>query len=114
MADLPDPEAPATSGPQALTFGPGARFQLQPAERRLLIDGRPAAITPRALDVLVALTAQPDHLVSKGELLDQVWRRLVVEEANLRVHVSALRKLLGGEVIATVSNDAARVTLLGA
>jgi predicted ATPase/DNA-binding winged helix-turn-helix (wHTH) protein len=102
MADLPDPEAPARSGPQALTFGPGARFQLQPAERRLLIDGRPAAITPRALDVLIALTAQPDHLVSKGELLDQVWRGLVVEEANLHVQISALRKLLGGDVIATV------------
>jgi DNA-binding winged helix-turn-helix (wHTH) protein len=40
--------------------------------------------------------------VAKQELLDLVWPNLVVEEANLHVQISALRKALGGDVIATV------------
>lgn len=85
-----------------LRFGPGGRFELQPAERRLLVDGQPAALGARALDLLIVLAAQPDRLLSKGELLDRVWPGLVVEEANLQVQVSNLRKLIGGDVIATV------------
>jgi predicted ATPase/DNA-binding winged helix-turn-helix (wHTH) protein len=85
-----------------LRFGPEGRFELQAAERRLLIDGQSAALGARALDLLIALAAQPDQLVSKGELLDRVWPGLVVEEANLQMQVSNLRKLLGGDIIATV------------
>ncbi|MBZ8141600.1 hypothetical protein CLD22_17050 [Rubrivivax gelatinosus] len=85
-----------------LRFGPDGRFELQPAERRLLVDGQPAALGARALDLLIVLAAQPDRLMSKGELLDRVWPGLVVEEANLQVQVSNLRKLIGGDVIATV------------
>ena len=49
----------------------------------------------RAFDLLVALVERRDRVVSKNELLDLVWPRLVVEENNLQVHVAALRKLLG-------------------
>jgi len=92
-----------SSPPSAsLRFGTGGRFELQSAERRLFVDGRPAALGARALDLLIALAAQPDHLLSKSELLDRVWPGLVVEEANLQMQISNLRKLLGGEVIATV------------
>ena len=56
----------------------------------------------RALDLLIALSAQPDRLLTKGELLDRVWPGLVVEEANLQMQISNLRKLLGGDLIATV------------
>jgi predicted ATPase/DNA-binding winged helix-turn-helix (wHTH) protein len=85
----------------ALHFGDG-RFILEPTERRLLVDGKPAAIGSRALDLLIALATQPDHLLTKTELLDLVWPGLVVEEANLQMQVSNLRKLLGPEAIATV------------
>ncbi|HKX42888.1 MAG TPA: winged helix-turn-helix domain-containing protein [Burkholderiaceae bacterium] len=86
----------------SLRFGPSQRFELQPTERRLLVDGQPATLGRRALDLLIALAEQPDHLLTKNELLDRVWPGLVVEEANLQMQISNLRKVLGGEVIATV------------
>ena len=46
---------------------------------------------------------RPGQLVTKEELLDRVWPNLVVEENNLQVQISALRKILGQEVIATDS-----------
>lgn len=95
-----DPAALPATAP--LRFGPGERFELQPAEGRLLVDGQPAALGRRALDLLVVLAAEPGHLLTKGELLDRVWPGLVVEEANLQMQVSNLRKLLGGDIIVTV------------
>jgi predicted ATPase/DNA-binding winged helix-turn-helix (wHTH) protein len=87
-----DPDLP-------LCFG---RFRLDVARRVLLADGRPAKLRARAVDVLVALVERRDRVVSKEELLELVWAGLVVEENNLQVHISALRKLLGPEAIVTV------------
>ena len=78
------------------------RFELRPVERRLLIDGQPAPVGARALDVLLALVERRERVVSKNDLLDLVWPGLVVEENNLQVQVSALRKVLGPQAIATV------------
>jgi predicted ATPase/DNA-binding winged helix-turn-helix (wHTH) protein len=83
----------------ALRFG---RYALLPARRQLLMDGVPVAIGSRALDLLQVLIARRDRTVLKSELLDLVWPDVVVEEGNLHVQVSALRKLLGGQVIVTV------------
>lgn len=106
---MPNTEStPPVAAP--LRFGPSQRFELQPAERRLLVDGQPAALGRRALDLLIALAEQPDHLLTKNELLDRVWPGLVVEEANLQMQISNLRKLLGGEVIATVPGRGYRFT----
>jgi predicted ATPase/DNA-binding winged helix-turn-helix (wHTH) protein len=77
-------------------------FELQPDQRRLLVDGRPVALGPRAFDVLLALVERAGQLVSKNELLDLVWPGLVVEENNLQVQISTLRKLLGPQAIATI------------
>ena len=82
-----------------LHFG---RFELRPAERLLLDDGKPAALGVRALDVLIALAQRRDQVVGQDELIDLAWPGLVVEPNNLQVQVSALRKLLGPEAIATV------------
>ena len=71
------------------------RFELQPNQRRLLEDGRPVALGDRAFDVLLALVDRAGRLVPKDELLDLVWPGLVVEENNLQVQVSTLRKILG-------------------
>jgi predicted ATPase/DNA-binding winged helix-turn-helix (wHTH) protein len=78
------------------------RFELRPRDRRLLDDGKPVPIGPRAFDVLVILVERAGDLVSKEELLETAWAGLVVEDNNLQVQVSALRKLLGPQAIATV------------
>jgi predicted ATPase/DNA-binding winged helix-turn-helix (wHTH) protein len=92
-ADLPPTDSPP------FRFG---RFRLEPARRALLVDGEPARLGARAIDVLVALVQRRDRVVGKNELFDLVWPGLVVEENNLQVHVSALRKLLGAQTIATI------------
>jgi non-specific serine/threonine protein kinase len=86
-------------------------FELQLDERRLLKDGQVVRLQPRALDLLAALVERAGHLVTKDELLDRVWPKMVVEEAVLHVQVSALRKVLGSEAIATVSGQGYRFTL---
>jgi predicted ATPase/DNA-binding winged helix-turn-helix (wHTH) protein len=77
--------------------------ELHPAERRLLVDGRAAVLGGRAFDVLMALVERRGRVVTKGELIDAVWPDVVVEENNLPVQISLLRKALGSGVIATVA-----------
>jgi non-specific serine/threonine protein kinase len=86
-------------------------FELQPDERRLLKDGVAISLRPRAFELLVTLVDRAGHLVTKDELLDRVWPKMVVEEAALRVQLSALRKVLGADAIATVSGQGYRFTL---
>ena len=83
----------------AYRFG---RFVLLPARRQLLVDGLPAPLGGRAIDLLEALVERRDRTVPKGELLDLVWPDVVVEEANLAVQVSAIRKVVGPQAIATI------------
>ena len=77
---------------EVASFGP---FRLTRAERLLARDGAPVAIGGRALDVLIALIDRAGEVVSARELIDLVWPDVTVEEANLRVHIAALRKVLG-------------------
>jgi len=94
--------------PQPYRFGP---FELQPDKRRLLREGVTISLRPRAFDLLGALVQRAGHLVTKDELLDQVWPKMVVEEAALHVQVSALRKVLGSDAIITVSGRGYQFTL---
>jgi len=89
-------------GPRLSTFQFG-RYVLQRDERRLLLDGQSVALEPRAFDLLTVLIESAGRLIGKDELLRKVWPKRVVEEGNLHVHVSALRKALGHDVIATVA-----------
>ena len=73
-------------------FGP---FQLIPEERQLLRDGQLVPLTPKAFDLLVVLVENGGHLIGKDELLKRVWPDSCVEEANLSVKMSALRRALG-------------------
>ncbi len=102
--------APAHASPPAgaLCFGP---YELHPAQRRLLAHGEPLALGARAFDVLLALAERPGELIGKDALLERVWPGVVVEENNLQVHVSALRKLLGAQAIATIPGRGYRFTL---
>ena len=69
----------------------------------MLIGGKPVRIGSRAFDLLRALAERPARVVSKRELIELVWPDVVVEENNLSVQITALRKLLGPEVIVNVS-----------
>lgn len=86
------------------------RYELQPRERRLLVEGTPAVLGARAFDVLLVLVERAGQLVSKNDLLERVWTGRVVEEGNLAVQVSSLRKVLSGELIATIPGRGYRFT----
>lgn len=73
-------------------FGP---FRLEPGERQLLLDGRAVALTPKAFEILLVLARQATHLVTKEELLRQVWPDTIVEESTLAKNIFTLRKALG-------------------
>jgi DNA-binding winged helix-turn-helix (wHTH) protein len=77
---------------ESFEFG---RFTLLRRARRLLADGAPVGLGTRAFNLLMALVEADGMLVKKQELLSRVWPDLVVEEGNLRVQVSILRKALG-------------------
>lgn len=94
--------------PNHHTFG---RFQVRPDERQLLVDGKPVALGARALDLLLCLIEFRDRVVGKDELMQRVWPGVVVEENNLTVQISALRKLLGPQAVATISGRGYRFVL---
>lgn len=77
--------------PDAFEFGP---FRLLVQRRELLARGVPVTLGQRAFEVLLALVRRPGQLVTKDELLAEVWPRLVVEENNLQAQISAVRKVL--------------------
>ena len=79
-------------------------FTLEASERRLSKNGRPISLAPKAHDVLVTLVRNANRLVTKADLLESVWHDSFVEEGILSVHISALRKALGGvRYIETIS-----------
>ncbi|HEY9239216.1 MAG TPA: winged helix-turn-helix domain-containing protein, partial [Burkholderiaceae bacterium] len=86
------------------------RFELQPLQRRLLCDGMPLELRARAFDLLLALTERAGSLVTKSELLQRVWPGRVVEENNIAAQIVALRKVIGGELIATIPGRGYRFT----
>jgi predicted ATPase/DNA-binding winged helix-turn-helix (wHTH) protein len=77
-----------------ITFG---RFTLLPQRRLLSADGRLIELGGRALDVLMALVKRPGAVLSHDDLLQLAWPGQVVEENNLQVQISALRKALGAD-----------------
>ena len=90
----------------------GGRIRIDARARVVLVDGQTAKLGGRAFDVLEALIHRSNRVVSKQELLDLVWRGLIVEENNLQVHVMNLRKLLGAESIVTVPGRGYQFTLV--
>jgi TolB-like protein/DNA-binding winged helix-turn-helix (wHTH) protein len=80
---------------------------LDPAERVILRDGTPFPLTPKVFDTLVCLVRHRGRLLTKDELLKEIWPDTFVEEVNLAVNISTLRKAFGegpqdGRYIATV------------
>jgi DNA-binding winged helix-turn-helix (wHTH) protein len=87
-----DPQFRGPISQDVICFGP---FRLSTTERLLEKGGESVRLGSRALDILIALVERPAEVVSKKELFARVWPDLVVDEGNLRYHVSALRKALG-------------------
>jgi len=86
MGDPPERSA------RSFAFGP---FTLVPERQLLLRNDAPVRIGGRALDILIALVEHVGELVSKRELMARVWPKTVVDEANLKVNIAALRRTLG-------------------
>jgi DNA-binding winged helix-turn-helix (wHTH) protein len=99
-----------TAAPSPLCYRFG-RFELQADKRRLLAAGAPVDVGARAFDLLAVLVERDGHLVTKDELLERVWPNAVVEENTLQAQVSALRKILGTDAIATISGRGYRFAL---
>ena len=100
---------PASDDRATWRFG-GAEINRR--QRLLRIDGLDANLGGRAFDLLVALVERRDRIVSRNELFELVWPSQVVEDNNLSVHVTALRKLIGTQAIATVPGRGYRFTLV--
>ena len=69
-------------------------FELDADRRQLRRDGTPIALSSRAFDILVMLIECRDRVVTKDEIIGRVWRGTHVEENNLAVQISALRRAL--------------------
>jgi predicted ATPase/DNA-binding winged helix-turn-helix (wHTH) protein len=76
----------------AISFGP---FRLLPAQRLLLEGDKPVRLGGRAFDLLTALIERAGEVVSKEVLIARAWPATFVEEANLKIQISALRRALG-------------------
>ncbi len=70
-------------------------FELDLSRRRIYRGGDPVPLFAKAFDILEVLVSRNGEVVTKRELMDAVWPDQYVEEANLTVQVSAIRKALG-------------------
>ena len=70
-------------------------FRLEQAQQRLLYRGEPVALKPKILDLLLFLIQSRGKLVAKDDLMRKIWPDTIVEENNITVSMSILRKTLG-------------------
>ena len=73
-------------------FGP---FSIDARKRLLMRDGEVVPLAPKAFDTLLVLVEHHGQVLEKDELMKMLWPDSEVEEANLSLHISALRKALG-------------------
>jgi DNA-binding winged helix-turn-helix (wHTH) protein len=70
-------------------------YRLDPGRKLLLRNGDVVALTSKALEILLVLVERSERVVTKDELMKEVWPDSFVEEANLTQHISMVRKALG-------------------
>ena len=85
---------PTSASASTLRFGP---FRVLRSRRILLEGDRQVRLSSRAFDVLLALIDRAGEVVDKRDLIAAVWPNTVVEETNLRVHITTLRRALGDQ-----------------
>src|SRR5258705_8445366 len=76
----------------AISFGP---YRLLAGQRLLLEGDQPVRLGSRAFDVLADLVERAGEVVGKEQLIARAWPHTFVEESNLKIQVSALRRALG-------------------
>src|SRR5215217_4612648 len=72
-----------------------ASFRVDVTERLLFKENREVSLTPKVFDTLLVLLENSSHVMTKKELMQQVWPDSFVEENNLAQNISILRKALG-------------------
>ena len=72
-------------------------FRLDAAQRLLSRDGQDIPLSPKAVEILLVLVEHRGRIVSKEQLLDAVWKGVVVEESNLYGYLHVLRNTLGND-----------------
>lgn len=78
-------------------------LRMQPAARRCTFRGEPVALTAREFAILEYLARRAGEVVSKRDILDNVWEDGFDGPDNVvEVHVHALRRKLGADVIETL------------
>lgn len=90
-----------------MTYQFGA-FTLDVRQCRLTRDGSTLALSPRPFDLLVALVARASQLVTRDELLAQVWSGVAVEPSSLNAAMSVLRQALGADAGALIETVPSR------
>jgi Tol biopolymer transport system component/DNA-binding winged helix-turn-helix (wHTH) protein len=70
-------------------------FELDPVAKVLFRDGQPVGLTRKATEMLLALARRAGQVVTKEELMAEVWPDRVVDEANLAQNIAVVRKALG-------------------
>ncbi len=93
-------------------------FELDVLKRQLTRKGEIVPLNPKAFDILFALVESNGKLLSKDDLFELVWEDQIVEESNLTVNMSAIRRALGEKVsqprfITTVSGQGYRFVSYG-
>ena len=89
-----DDEVSMQADDKVFSLGP---FTLDVSARLLSLSGQPVAVGSRAFEILVALVERRGEVISKRDLIARAWPNLHVEEHNLKVHISALRRALSPE-----------------
>jgi adenylate cyclase len=98
----------AETGQDNVSLGP---LRVDRLRRTLTRDGIPVAVSGRAVDILGVLAEAGGETVSKDALLHRVWAGRIVEENNLQVQISALRKAMGDGWIVTVPGRGYRLVV---
>jgi predicted ATPase/DNA-binding winged helix-turn-helix (wHTH) protein len=91
---IAEPLRPVEEAEVVFAFG---GYQVFPRRRRLLAGQEQVELGSRAFDVLVALVEAGGGLVAKSDLMKRAWPNTVVDDHNIEVQISALRKALGGD-----------------
>jgi Tol biopolymer transport system component/DNA-binding winged helix-turn-helix (wHTH) protein len=78
--------------PQVFAFGP---YMLSELQHVLTRNGEPVKLPPKSFELLAFFVRHPNQVITKEKLMDEVWADAVVEDANLTVHISNVRKVLG-------------------
>src|ERR1700724_440685 len=86
-------------------------YCLEPDEFRLLCKGREVSLRPRLMDLLREFVTHSQQALTKDYLLKKVWPDTAVEENNLTVSVTELRKIIGKESIETLAGRGYRFAI---